>query len=423
MDINPGHLAGPCACGRTHEISAHDIRLEKGALEQLPRLLAAPFYRGWEHIAVVCDENTYEAAGRRVCELLPAARAVVLPAENLHADERAVARLTEALPAGCGGMLAVGSGTIHDITRFVGAEKGIPFVSVPTAASVDGFVSSVAAMTWGGYKKTFPSVPPAAVVADSAVIARAPVRLTRSGMGDLLGKTIALTDWKIARLVTGEYFCERICRMEEQAMETVVRLAGTGPLDDTEVCEQLMYGLLLSGFAMQMTGNSRPASGAEHHCSHLWEMEILSPHTDALHGEKVGVGTLLTARAYHEAEKRLRGGSFTVPPYAGPGAEWEELARLAGDARVPAFRAENTPDPLAAVDGERLRGQAPAIAGLLRTVPSEEKLKAFLQAIGAKRSLEDIGLAEKLREPTLRFSPYVRRRLTFMRLRKRFRFS
>ena len=423
MELNPQSLAGPCPCGREHRISAHDILLEPDALEKLPRLLAAPFYQGWEHPVVVCDENTYEAAGRRACALLPQARPVVLPAENLHADEHGVARLIERLPGGCGGLLAVGSGTIHDITRFVGAQKSIPFISVPTAASVDGFVSSVAAMTWGGYKKTFPSVPPVAVVADSAVIARAPDRLTRAGMGDLLGKFIALTDWKIACLVTGEYFCDRICRMEEQAVETVLRLGAGCPFGDTAACEKLMYGLLLSGFAMQMTGNSRPASGAEHHCSHLWEMEILSPHTDALHGEKVGVGTLLTARAYHAAEAKLRGGAFSLPPYSGPGEEWEELARLAGPARLPGFESENTPDPLATVDAGRLEKSVPAIARLLRAVPEEHTLQTFLQAAGAKCTLEDIGLAESLREPTLRFSPYVRRRLTFMRLLKRFRFA
>lgn len=418
MEIRIDRLNGPCPCGESHTVSLRDVVLERGALERLPGLLAQPAYESWHTLAAVCDENTFEAAGRRVCALLPAARPVVLPAANLHADEHGVSLLLEALPARCDAMLAVGSGTIHDITRFVGKEKGLPFLSVPTAASVDGFVSSVAAMTWGGYKRTFPSVPPVAVAADTSVIAAAPARLTRSGFGDLLGKYIALADWKIAHCVTGEPFCERICALEEQALEEAVRLAGSSM--DERFCEQLMAGLLLSGIAMQMMGNSRPASGAEHHCSHLWEMEVISPHLDALHGEKVGVGTLLAARAYHGAERRLREGSFAVPPYEGP--EWEDLRRAAGERRLESFLEENTPDPLASVPENTLRERAGEMAALLREIPSEERLEGLLASVGAKRSLGDIGLNEALREPTLRFAPYVRRRLTFLRLMKRFRF-
>lgn len=421
MNIDIGQLEGPCPCGRTHRISVRDFFLEEGALERLPRLFAKEPYRSWAHAAAVCDEHTYEAAGRRVCALLPAVRPVVLPAENLHADERGVALLQERLAADCGGLLAVGSGTVHDLTRYVAHEGGIPFISVPTAASVDGFVSSVAAMTWHGYKKTFPAAAPVAVAADSAVIAKAPARLTRSGVGDLLGKYTALTDWKIARLVTGEYFCERICQMEERALETVSRAAGRIAAGETAACEELMYGLLLSGLAMQMVGNSRPASGAEHHCSHLWEMEVLSPHTDALHGEKVGVGLLLAARAYHEAEEPLRAGRFDLPPYPGP--EWEALRRYADAETLRAFQEENTPDPLAGIDSASLAAHAQDIAALLAAVPSEQALYGLLESVGARRSLEGIGLSEALRGPTLRFSPYVRCRLTFMRLLKRFRFS
>ncbi len=94
---------------------------------------------------------------------------------------------------------------------------------------------------------------------------------------------------------------------------------------DPEACSHLMYALLLSGLAMQMVGNSRPASGAEHHVSHLLEMEIFNPNLDAYHGEKVGVGLLLASRVYHRDAELLRDGRFEIPLYAG--LEMEQLRR------------------------------------------------------------------------------------------------
>ena len=170
-------------------------------------------------------------------------------------------------------MIAVGSGTIHDITRFCAYTKGIPLVSCPTAASVDGFCSSVAAMTWDGFKKTFTAVAPKLVVADLDVISKAPMFLTKSGFGDMVGKFIALADWKIAHALTGEYFCPTIHDITLAATKAVVNSTESIKNGDIAAYEKLTYGLLMSGLAMQLLGNSRCASGAEHHISHLIEMQ------------------------------------------------------------------------------------------------------------------------------------------------------
>lgn len=118
-------------------------------------------------------------------------------------------------------MLAIGGGTVHDITRYCSTERGIPFISIPTAASCDGFCSNVAAMTWHGYKKTIPCQAPLLVVADLDVISAAPWRLTASGIGDMLGKFIALTDWRISHLLTGEKLCPVIYQIMEDAVDSI----------------------------------------------------------------------------------------------------------------------------------------------------------------------------------------------------------
>lgn len=402
----------PCGCGIPHTVSVEEIVLESDALLALPGWVEK---REFHQPVMLCDHNTRAAAGDRLLALFDRPVEVVcLDPQGLHADEKAVALAESQLPE-ADLLLAVGSGTIHDITRYLAAKMGIPFVSVPTAASVDGFVSTVAAMTWYGYKKTLPAVAPIAVFADSRILAAAPRRLTASGFADLLGKIAALADWRASHLVTGEPVCDRICQMEEDAMDAVCRqLSGIGA-GDPDACEALMYGLLLSGLAMQMMGNSRPASGAEHHFSHLWEMEVINPHVDALHGEKVGVGLVLALEYYHRLADDLSAG---VGLSGYDGVEKELLDRFEAPDVRRQVEEENTPDPLAAVDRKKLLAVREELAALLHALPTGEEAAGMLRQAGAPVAMADIGLDEGLAGLSARLSPYVRARLTVMRLAK-----
>ena len=413
FDLQP--LRQPCACGRQHNIFVQDIRIEPGALNRLPEYLKK---YACSRPAVLCDENTFRAAGQKAARLLGCGTVRLNP-ENLHANEAAVAAAEQGIRPDADILIAAGSGTVHDITRFIANRRKISFVSVPTAASVDGFVSTVAAMTWGGFKITFPAVSPVCVLADTDIFSRAPYRLTASGISDLLGKYTAVADWRIAHLVTGEYLCERVCSMELDALKTVRENIGNIRSGDAAAYEQLMYALLLSGLAMQMVGNSRPASGAEHHISHLLEMGVLSAPPDAYHGEKVGVGLLLTADIYHRAAERLRRGRFRLKPYRGLETDLlREAFRPEG--RFSGILKENSPDPLSAVSDEMLEKGIPDIIGVLDGIPSVRKLSDRIASAGGVRTLPEIGLPNEWADRILRLAPYVRNRLTFLRLLKRF---
>ena len=288
MKIDVQEFRKPCACGRTHEIVVDDMIIEKGAIQRLPHIMKT-YYSEYKTIAMLCDDNTYAAAGKLVEELLPGVITIKLNPENLHADEHGVEAAQKHLDkyAGIDFLIAAGSGTIHDITRYHAYEKKLPFLSIPTAASVDGYVSTVAAMTWHGFKKSFTAVSPRFVLADSEIFSKAPLRLTASGVADLLGKFTALCDWKIGHVVTGEYICDTVVDMEYKVLKELCENLHGIRNHDLSAYENLMYGLLLSGIAMQMIGNSRPASGAEHHMSHLWEMSAINEPIDFYHGEKV----------------------------------------------------------------------------------------------------------------------------------------
>lgn len=404
----------PCSCGKTHTLSLRQLLLHEGALTELPALLAA--LGEYRSRVMVCDGNTYRAAGKQIEEAGAVQGTACLPAENLHADEHGVAAAERMIPSDCDLLLAAGSGTVHDITRFLAHQRGIPFVSVPTAASVDGYVSAVAAMTWNGVKRTFPAVAPIAMVADSRIIASAPKRLTASGVGDLLGKYTALLDWRIGHCLTGEPYCPEIARLEEEALretaESIDGISGGSP----GAVEKLMYGLVLSGLAMQMAGSSRPASGAEHHISHLIEMQVLNGFKDALHGEKVGVAVAMVCDRYH----RLAECSAEELGYdARNGVCDEELERIFG-ALTPEMRRENSNEPLDAVTAERLAAKWAEICRMINGLPQGEELRRMLRHCGGSSTLEDIGLSETLTPALLRYSPLVRSRLTLMRLSTRF---
>lgn len=397
----------PCSCGQKHPIATTEIRIEEGLIERLPALLGR---LAFSRPLVICDTNTENIAGRIVSEMLGCQR-VTLPAKGLHANEKAVALAEEAIGAlpvpDC--LIAVGSGTIHDITRYVAHKSSIDFISVPTAASVDGFVSTVAAMTWYGVKTTLPARAPIAVYADTDIIAAAPARLTASGFGDMVGKYIALADWRIARLLTAETLCEEVYALEEDALRQAVGTIESLQKGEAEGCRVLMEGLLLSGIAMQMVGNSRPASGAEHHVSHFIEMTMENETPEYLHGEKVGAAAVVLAEVYHDFA--------THPdPIAPPSVPTHAMLEAVFGSLTAGLEAENQKNVSLAMTPVQIREALPQIRDILMKIPPAAELKSLLKRVGCPTTLEEIGVPASEKPRLLRYAPYVRARLTLLRI-------
>lgn len=412
VDINK--FIGFCGCGKEHKIMVKDIIIESEAIKKLSMIMEK---EGFKNITIICDENTYAAAGEEIKEIIPNGKFINLKSENLHANEITVQNVYECLSVENDVLIALGSGTIHDITRYVAYNKDIPFISVPTAASVDGFVSTVAAMTWRGYKKTFTAVSPIYVVADTDIFKEAPYRLTASGVSDLIGKYTALVDWKISSIVIGEYICNKVCNMEIDAVNKLCECVDDLVLGKSEAYEQLMYALILSGLAMQIIGNSRPASGAEHHMSHLWEMEVINKHLDAYHGEKVSVGLILVMEEYKKIKKSIENGRCRVKKYYG--LEEDILKEVFKSREMyDSIMKENTPDPLLNVNKVILQNRLESIAEILEKLPTLDFVKNTLKRAKAVTTLEEIGLSNDIKQNSIRVSPYVRSRLTLMRISK-----
>ena len=410
MIIDSKKYSGTCTCGKDHSMTTEFCIIEPGCMKNIGTYIEKYGIAG--SCAAIYDENTYSAFGglRPVvgCE-------VVLPPENLHADNHAVAETLKKLPPDSDYLIALGSGTVHDITRYCAYKMGIPFVSCPSAASVDGFCSSVAAMTWDGFKKTFTAAAPKIVVADLDVISKAPFYLTKSGVGDVIGKYIALAEWKLGRLMKGEYFCMKIYNLTVQAVQAVKESVENLADGDVTAYEKLTYGLLISGIAMQLLGNSRCASGAEHHISHLIEMQPkgLNAKSDALHGERVGVGTLIAAREYHAVTENDDNAWSDYPKI-----DDEYIADFFGDKLCQSIIDENKNDTALGIHGSDITANMDGIRKIISEIPSVEDLSVIYKRLNMKSTLDDIGVDGKKESIIKEYSPLVRNRLTLMRLRR-----
>lgn len=417
MRVETDDFARPCSCGREHHIEVKEIIIEPGAVKKLEVLLDDGMLREYFSPVIICDTNTFAATEEIMENIYDRCQVIILDAEDLQADQRAVEVVFQNMDEEMDLILAVGAGTIHDICRYIAHEHEIPFVSVPTAASMDGFVSSVATMTWRGIKKIVPSVPPLCVIADTDIFSKAPRRLNASGAADILAKHISLADWRIANLVAGEYLCERAYQMERQALRMVKSCIRGIPDGDEDDCEELMRALILSGLAIQISGSSRPAAGAEHQISHLWRMEVLNGPLDAYHGERVGVGLLLCLEKYREIAEAIHRDDCHIVDYEG--VELELLTEsFHGKEQLEAILEENTPDPLAAVVPENLERSLPEIAAILDDLPDVEDVCRLMEKGGCKTSLKALGLSRRAVAKTIQLSPYTRNRLTLMRFLK-----
>ena len=250
-----------------------------------------------------------------------------------------------------------------------------------------------------------------AVICDMDIVSGAPMFLTIAGVQDIMAKYVSIADWKIAHIVSGEYFCEKVCAMAQEALDIMVRCAHELAEGKAPDYEAMAYTQMLSGLTMQILSNSRAASGAEHLVAHLVEMKPRGfEHAHGMHGECVGVGTIMCARAYHEYAKRE---TIEVKPYEPLDEAW--VKAVFGDLAGGIFK-ENENDVLKTFDPENIKTHWQEIRDIIATIPTAEELIALYTKIGAKHSLAELDIDESVRDDFLDISSAIRNRLTFARM-------
>jgi glycerol-1-phosphate dehydrogenase [NAD(P)+] len=289
-----------------------EVLLGAGVLGEVGAVFERAF--GDRAAVVIADETTFEVAGKRAGQLLAdggraLAEPYVFPATpTLHADYDNVIPLARFLRATDAIPVAVGSGTLNDLVKRASHEVERPYLTVATAASVDGYTSFGASITKDGFKQTLTCPAPRAVVADLDVLAAAPAIMTASGYGDLLGKVPAGADWILADATGTDPIPPHVWALVQGSLREAIARPAQVRAGDLDALAGLVEGLMLSGLAMQVAGSSRPVSGAEHYFSHLWELEGLAHGVDGgpppEHGLKVGFGSIAIAAFYERFLQR-----------------------------------------------------------------------------------------------------------------------
>lgn len=280
------------------------VKIGSGALSSVPECLDRLF--PGQPVVVVADQNTFTAAGREVCEILRSAGREVLDPfvfeeDELHADYDQVEILQRFLSGNQAVPVAVGSGTINDLAKLAAHQCGRPYMVVATAASMDGYTAFGAAITRGGYKQTISCPAPVAVVVDLDVIADAPGNMNAAGYADLIAKVPAGADWLVADALGVEAIHpEAFGFVQTHLREWVSNPSGVRK-GDAAALLGLSEGLIMTGVGMQRAQSSRPASGADHQFSHLWDMQ---GHTyegaTPMHGCKVAIGSIASTVMYEQ---------------------------------------------------------------------------------------------------------------------------
>lgn len=444
--IMPDELLGAsfqCECGRTHTVPVRKIVLEEGAYLRLPEVLEELSLP--RELCLIADDNTYGVLGSRVLRLLSAnhyrVREVVLPSPpdgTVKADRRTADKLLSALPS-VPLFVAVGSGTVNDLTKLAAFERDIPYVIVCTAPSMNGYTSSIVALTTEGLKTTSEAHPPVAVVADLDVLVEAPMELITAGLGDIVSKPVSTADWKLAQIVSGEYFCSRpielVTRFEPLFMGNPQGIQRRQP----EAIRALTEALLYSGISMVIAGSSSPASGGEHLISHTLDMQAdLRGRKHDLHGRQVGVATLFAAALYERILKEnipsldlevigcrrnvcataLGGATRIEHPDDSLDSYWGPLAEVVRkELSFKASGREESRNRLVTIQGQWGRINA-EIRGFLRPW---SQIRDVLRQAGAATRIRDIGVSvEQFREAVLH-AREMRRRYTILDLSHEFR--
>ena len=266
---------------------------------------------------VIYDTNTYNLPGM---VHVRADQEIVLEAKGLHSEKGLIEDCMKRFERTPDYVVVVGGGTLMDFGRYSAWKLGIPFVAIPTIVSSDGFTADICSIIIDGQKKSIPMQAADAVICDIGIVAGAPRFLTIAGVQDIMAKVVSIADWKIASLVSGEYFCQKVCDMAQEALDLMTKCAYDLKAGKEPDIETMAYTQMLSGLTMQILSNSRAASGAEHLVAHLVEMKPRGfENAHGLHGECVGVGTLMVAQAYHKLAERE---SIEVKPFTPIDEEW-----------------------------------------------------------------------------------------------------
>ena len=379
MDIQQLLNGCDCSCGLHHRCDIHFVAIERGAIAHLSNLSA-----NYSSVLLVADENTYAAAGRQTEATLGAkcTDKVIFPGSSILIPNEDAVSAVEAALDGIELIVAVGSGVIQDLCKYVAKIHCLPYITVATAPSMDGYASSGSAMIMGGMKVTYNCKVPTAILADTQILKDAPMDMIHAGYGDIVGKYSALNDWQLSRVVTGEYFCQDIYNLTFDMVHKTLNLADGLKNRNEESVKVLMEALVIVGIAMSFAGSSRPASGSEHHLSHYFEITgILRSEPYLPHGLDVAYSTVITA----QLRERILQEPWPNTPFRLQRKNYEsEMRRIYGNIADGCISLQDKVGLYRKDMFSVYKEKEQQIRQILSLMPTARQIEAMLESVGMK---------------------------------------
>lgn len=399
----------PCECGAKHTTEIKDVRIGSGELYNVGEILKANGFP--KNLLLVADKNTLSAADGIEKSLTDFNISYKIYDNIRVAEMKHVEELEELIRGKEIGVLSVGSGSVNDPCRLAAARQNKMLCIFATAPSMDGFASYSSPIVANGFKASYPAKSPEVIIGDTKILANAPVALKAAGFGDMIAKYVALIDWKISSILTDEVYCERVAKLTRDAVDKLMTMADKVTINDEETAGEIFKALLMTGIGMSFMQNSRPASGAEHIISHLIEcVELRDGKIPNFHGEDIGVCTLMILKYYNELAKFDK--IETHPDNTSLNEVYDFYAEMTDDVKKLNEPTMITDD----VNPDELAEKWNEIRDIIHSVPSYEECLDAMKKSGCKLTTKDIEKTQGLVNDCVKYSPYMRRRLTLLRM-------
>ena len=401
-----------CPCGKVHTTATEVVEIGSGMTAKVGEILTKANFP--KEILAVADENTVKVSDG-IFESLEAAgfkvKKLIYP--NMKYARVEQVREVEALSKDVGGIISIGTGSLGDICRVVSFQQKKDFCIFATAPSMDGFASDTAPIIENNFKNSWQAEQPRIIIADTKILAKAPVELKAAGFGDMVAKYIGILEWKIANILIDEYYCDAVAGITLDAVAKMVALADKVTVEDEEAAGAIMEALVLSGLAMKLAGCSRPASGAEHVVSHYLECYKLARGVwPEYHGKKVGVATLIINKAFRNLADRVEKVSATEDK-----TDWDAVYAAFDESQHADLKKLNNPTITDKIDPARIEENWQTIRELIwKILPDTEALLEIMKTAGCATTIEEVNVSEELLATALRYHSYMRYRLLIPRL-------